>query len=170
MFTYVGISALGFFFVLRCRCIKNVLLKLGNVLLIKYIFKICSVSVLLFRLQKYVLLLHFFFHLIFNLLVFQYSCGIQVCEYLFLLKRFTGVDRPKQTEFFALKHLYSIFHMKDVMFCYVHVKLAKSTWQNCFPFFHRLIKYYQTQRHIQLRIWYVWLNINYSFKYFFGEF
>lgn len=53
------------FFVLRCRCIKNVLLKLGNVLLIKYIFKICSVSVLLFRLQKYVLLLHFFFHLIF---------------------------------------------------------------------------------------------------------
>lgn len=67
MFTYVGtcISALGFFFVLRCRCIKNVLLKLGNVLLIKYIFKICSVSVLLFRLQKYVLLLHFFFHLIF---------------------------------------------------------------------------------------------------------
>lgn len=40
------------FFVLRCRCIKNVLLKLGNVLLIKYIFEICSVSVLLFRLQR----------------------------------------------------------------------------------------------------------------------
>lgn len=64
----------------------------------------------------------FFFHLIFNLLVFQYSCGIQVCEYLLMLKRFTGVDRPKQTEFFALKHFYSIFHMKNVMFCYVHVK------------------------------------------------
>lgn len=118
MITFVGISALGFFFVLRCRCIKNVLLKLGNVLhvLIKYIFKICSVSVLLFRLQKYVLLLHFFFHLIFNLLVFQYSCGIQVCEYLLMLKRFTGVDRPKQTEFFALKHFYSIFH---IMLCSV---------------------------------------------------
>lgn len=70
MFTYVGISALGFFFVLRCRCIKNVLLKLGNVLLIKYIFEICSVSVLLFRLQKICFAFAFFFHLIFNLLVF----------------------------------------------------------------------------------------------------
>lgn len=98
------------------------LLKVGNVLLIKYIFKICSVSVLLFRLQKYVLLLHFFSFNFFHLLVFQYSCGIQVCEYLLMLKRFTGVDRPKQTEFLALKHFYSIFHVKNVMFCYVHVK------------------------------------------------
>lgn len=129
MITYVGISALGcFFFVLRCRCIKNVLLKLGNVLLIKYIFKICSVSVLLFRLQKYVLLLHFFFHLIFNLLVFQYSCGIQVCEYLLMLKRFTGVDRPKQTEFFALKHFYSIFQYFYVLLCTCKVKY-KCTFQ-----------------------------------------
>lgn len=122
MFTYVGMSALGFFFVLRCRCIKTVLLKFGNVLLIKYIFEICSVSVLLFRLQRICFAFAFFFHLIFYLLVFQYSCGIQVCEYLLMLKRFTGVDRPKQTEFFALKHFYSIFHMKNVMFCYVHVK------------------------------------------------
>lgn len=64
MFTYVGISARGFFFRSTLWLYKNVLLKVGNVLLIKYIFKICSVSVLLFRLQKYVLLLHFF-HLIF---------------------------------------------------------------------------------------------------------
>lgn len=55
---------LGGFFRSTLWLYKNVLLKVGNVLLIKYIFKICSVSVLLFRLQKYVLLLHFF-HLIF---------------------------------------------------------------------------------------------------------
>lgn len=61
MFTYVGMSALGFFFVLRCRCIKTVLLKFGNVLLIKYIFEICSVSVLLFRLQKICFAFAFFF-------------------------------------------------------------------------------------------------------------
>lgn len=64
VFTYVGISARVFFFRSTLWLYKNVLLKVGNVLLIKYIFKICSVSVLLFRLQKYVLLLHFF-HLIF---------------------------------------------------------------------------------------------------------
>lgn len=72
------------FFVLRCRCIKNVLLKLGNVLLIKYIFKICSVSVLLFRLQKYVLLLHvfsfnFFIYLYFNIVAEYKSVNICSC-------------------------------------------------------------------------------------------
>lgn len=64
----------------------NVLLKVGYILLIKYIFlKICSVSILLFKLQKYDLLLHFF-HVLFKLHVFQYNCGIQVQEYLLLLQ------------------------------------------------------------------------------------